>query len=154
MLTLNDSQVETLQEHLQTLGQFVSDELDTRRSSMLPAEEGSGDSNYVIAALGADDAVDSIWKLIRGARAESPELDNSELENTARERAREAYEEEGVLEFDDLPAVSFAEDGVGIVGAYVSSWSWVGLADIVECECGRKRDQCSTFDGEKEHSDR
>ena len=36
----------------------------------------------------------------------------------------------------------------------VAAWVWVNLADVMECECGRKRDQCATFDGEKEHGDR
>jgi hypothetical protein len=100
MLTLNDSQVEELQGALQTLRQFVSDELETRRSSMLPTEEGSDDSNYVIAALAADDAVDSIWKLLRAARRESPELDKPGTVQITLERVRESYESDGEEVFE------------------------------------------------------
>ena len=41
-------------------------------------------------------------------------------EEEYRAKAREEYEEEGKLEFDDEPVVSLSEDG-----AYVQAWVWV-----------------------------
>jgi hypothetical protein len=46
---------------------------------------------------------------------------NTEEEADYIQRAREDYEEEGALEFDDTPLVSDSEEG-----AHVMAWAWVG----------------------------
>ena len=44
-----------------------------------------------------------------------------------RDKAKEMYESEGTIEFDDDPDVSLSTDG-----AYVQAWVWVGRADLEE----------------------
>lgn len=44
--------------------------------------------------------------------------------------AKDCYEQEGLVEFDDQPAVSWSPGGDG--GAYVAAWIWVSDTDVVE----------------------
>lgn len=45
-------------------------------------------------------------------------------EDLARRLAKERYEDEGTIEFDDAPVVSACDEGHG---AYVQAWVWVDL---------------------------
>jgi hypothetical protein len=74
---------------------------------------------------------------------------NTNPEDVARERARQEWANDE-CEIDANAVVSMGDDP----GAFVAAWVWVDLSDLFNCECGRKLDQCATFEGEKEHGDR
>lgn len=44
--------------------------------------------------------------------------------------ARSNYSDEGTIEFDAIPAVSWVGDDDGDRGAYVQAWVWVDVADL------------------------
>ena len=39
--------------------------------------------------------------------------------------AKEEWERDGEIEFDENPVVSISEDSTGEIGAYVAAWVWV-----------------------------
>lgn len=73
---------------------------------------------------------------------------SSDLTDICRQRARDQYADDD-CEIDDDAIVSMGDDP----GAFVAAWVWVDLSDVMDCECGRKLDQCATFHGEEEHDD-
>lgn len=48
--------------------------------------------------------------------------------------AKDSFHEDGELEFDDVPTVSFSEEALlaaGIAGAFVMAWQWVDANDLL-----------------------
>ena len=76
----------------------------------------------------------------------APDPDEAEAEEAYRKAAKENYNSDGDLEFDDACVVSLSSDG----GAYVQAWKWVSAAEADRCgesDCHGALDDGEGFGG-------